>query len=351
MGRADSIPGRVAAAAAAFGEALAMQAKGEAGYARLTYREVAEGAEAAARGLVALGIKPGDRAVLLSENRPEWGVAYLAITGAGGTAVPLDAQLSDAEIANCVRHAGAELVITSGRFLERLTALAGQGLSASIIDLDGGPAALAFGALAERGAGTSLPEIPPDLPASILYTSGTTGTPKGVVLTHRNFLANAQSVLDFGLCRPDDTILALLPLHHVFPFMGNFLVPLLSGSCTVFLQSLKAPDLLACMQETGVTVLVGVPQLYAMLHRGLWEQVGRRPALARAAFRLLLTISDRLLPFSGERAGRLLFRQVHRRFGGRLRLLANGGAKLDPAVAADFRRLGFPVVEGYGLTE
>jgi len=351
VGRADSIPGRVAAAATAFGEALAMQAKGEAGYARLTYREVAEGAEAAARGLVALGIKPGDRAVLLSENRPEWGVAYLAITGVGGTAVPLDAQLSDAEIANCVRHAGAELVITSGRFLERLTALAGQGLSASIIDLDGGPGALAFGALAERGAGMPLPEIPADLPASILYTSGTTGTPKGVVLTHRNFLANAQSVLDFGLCRPDDTILALLPLHHVFPFMGNFLVPLLSGSCTVFLQSLKAPDLLACMQETGVTVLMGVPQLYAMLHRGLWEQVGRRPALARAAFRLLLTVSDRLLPFTGERAGRLLFRQVHRRFGGRLRLLVSGGAKLDPAVAADFRRLGFPVVEGYGLTE
>jgi long-chain acyl-CoA synthetase len=133
--------------------------------------------------------------------------------------------------------------------------------------------------------------------------------------------------------------------------MANFLVPLLSGSCTVFLQSLKAPDLLACMQETGVTVLVGVPQLYAMLHRGLWEQVGRRPALARAAFRVLLAVSDRLLPLTGERAGRFLFRQVHRRFGGRLRLMASGGAKLDPAVGADFRRLGFSVLEGYGLTE
>ncbi|MGH7407267.1 MAG: AMP-binding protein, partial [Candidatus Methylomirabilales bacterium] len=149
---ADTIPGRVAAAAATFGEALAMQAKGEAGYARLTYREVAERAAAAARGLVALGIKPGDRAVLLSENRPEWGVAYLAITGAAGTAVPLDPQLSDAEIANCARHAGAELVIASGRFLERLTALAGQGLPATVIDLDGGPGVLPFGALAERGA-------------------------------------------------------------------------------------------------------------------------------------------------------------------------------------------------------
>ncbi|HEU5394390.1 MAG TPA: AMP-binding protein [Candidatus Methylomirabilis sp.] len=351
VGGAETIPGRAAAAAAAFGDALAMQAKGEAGYVRLTYRELAARAAATARGLVALGLKPGDRAVLLSENRPEWGVAYLAITGAGGTAVPLDPHLSDAEIANCVRHAGAELVVTSGHFRERLAALAAQGLTASVLDLDGGPGALSLGALAERGAGALLPEVLADTPASILYTSGTTGTPKGVVLTHRNFLANAESVLGSIPPRRDDVFLSLLPLHHAFPFMANFLVPLLSGACTVFLQSLKAPDLLACMQETGVTILVGVPQLYAMLHRGLWEQIGRRPAPARAVFRLLLAASDRLLPLTGERAGRLLFRQVHRRFGGRLRIMASGGAKLDPAVAADFRRLGFQVLEGYGLTE
>jgi len=351
VGGPDHIPGRVAAAAEAFGDAVAMQAKGAAGYVRLSHREVAERAAAAARGLTALGLKPADRAILLSENRPEWGVAYLAITAAGGTAVPLDPQLTDSEIANCARHAGAGLVITSGRFRQRLAALAGQGLPTTLVDLDGGPGALSFAALTEQGAGTPLPEIPADLPASILYTSGTTGTPKGVVLTHGNFLANAQSVLDFGLCRPDDNLLVLLPLHHSFAFMANFLVPLLSGACTTYPESLKTPDLLSCMQETGVTVLVGVPQLYAMLHRGIWEQARRRPAPARAAFRLLLAVSGRLLPLTGERAGRLLFRQIHRRFGGRLRLLASGGAKLDAALAADFRRLGFPVLEGYGLTE
>lgn len=351
MGRLDTIPSRVATAAEAFGDAVAMQAKGASGYVRLTHREVSARAAAAAAGLVTRGLKPGDRVVLLSESRPEWGVAYLAITGAGGTAVPLDAQLTDPEIANCIRHAGAGIVIASDRFRERLAALAGQGLPLTRIDLDGGPGALAFDTLAASGAGSLLPDVAPDLPASILYTSGTTGTPKGVVLTHANFLANAESVLEIGLCRSDDNFLVLLPLHHSFAFMADFLVPLLSGARTTYPESLKTPDLLAAMQETGVTVLVGVPQLYTMLHRGLLEQVKRRPAPARAAFRFLLAASGRLLPVVGERAGRLLFPQVHRRFGGRLRILASGGAKLDPAVAADFRRLGFQVLEGYGLTE
>ncbi|MBI4392102.1 MAG: AMP-binding protein, partial [candidate division NC10 bacterium] len=234
MGRPHTIPGRVAAAAEAFGDAVAMQAKGAAGYVRLAHREVSARAAAAAAGLVARGLKPGDRVVLLSESRPEWGVAYLAITGAGGTAVPLDAQLTDPEIANCVRHAGAGTVIASGRFRERLAALASQGLPLTRVDLDGGPGALAFDALAPANAGGLLPDLAADLPASILYTSGTTGIPKGVVLSHANFLANAESVLKFGLSRPDDNFLVLLPLHHSFAFMADFLVPLLSGARTTY---------------------------------------------------------------------------------------------------------------------
>jgi long-chain acyl-CoA synthetase len=334
---------------------LALQIKEDAGYRHLVYGEVARQVRALAAAMVRVGLRPGDRVALVSENRPEWIVAYFAVTAAGGTAVPLDVQLSDDEIATVLEHAGCRIGIACGKQAARLLALNRERALSRVVDLDAGASEgrlLAFRAVLQDAAGAhavSLPTVTEDALASILYTSGTTGTPKGVMLTHANFLANTRSILDFGLVNADDNLLALLPLHHAFAFTVQ-LILLFAGARLTFPVSLKGPDLIACMQETGVTLLVGVPQLFYMLHKGIFDEMERRPVARRWLLRSLLRLSGALRP-RGINLGRIVFAPVHRKFGGRLRILASGGARLDPAIAGDFLALGFTMTEGYGLTE
>ena len=346
---------RFEAVAAAEPGRLALQIKEATVYRRLTYGEATRQARALAAALVRAGLVPGDRVALIGENRPEWAVAYFAVMAAGGTAVPLDVQLADAEVANVLRHAGCRAAIASGTHAARLLAAAAHDAPlAWIVDLDARAdreGTLAFhAALANPDlAHVPLPRTESDAPASILYTSGTTGTPKGVVLSHGNFLANVESVMKFRLINAQDNLLSVLPLHHAFAFTVQ-LILLFTGARITFPPSLKGPDLLACMRETGVTVLVAVPQLFYLLHKGIFDGIGKRPLLVRALLRFLLRLSGAVRP-GGINLGRLVFGQVHRRFGGKIRIMASGGARLDPVIARDFLALGFTLTEGYGLTE
>lgn len=335
---------------------LALQIREGAGYRRLTYGELARQARAAAAALLRAGVVPGDRVALVSENRPEWALAYFAVMAAGATAVPLDVQLSDGELHVVVKHAGCRMAIASGKQAVRMLAVRGPGEAPlRVLDLDAERSADRTLSLREilqhheEGTTSSLPPVGEDALASILYTSGTTATPKGVMLSHGNFLGNARSVMEFGLVNAQDNLLGLLPLHHAFPFMVQ-LILLYAGARITFPASLKGPDLLACMRETGATLLVGVPQLFFMLHKGIFDEIGRRPLPARALFTGLLRLSGALRPL-GLNLGRILFAPVHRRFGGRVRILCSGGARLDPVIARDFLALGFTMTEGYGLTE
>jgi long-chain acyl-CoA synthetase len=347
---------RFEAVAAGQPDQPAFLVKEAAGYRLQTYGEVARHVRALAIALAKAGLQPQDRVALVSENRPEWMVAYLAVVAAGATAVPLDVQLSDGEMANVLRHSVCRMAVASGKQTPRLGSLpTGAKAPGLVVDLDAvesGDRSLSYQNLLREYAGAvapALPEVGEEALASILYTSGTTGTPKGVMLSHGNFLANAQSVLDFGLMNPNDNLLVLLPLHHAFSFILQVIL-LFAGARLTFPPSLKAPDLLACMQETGVTLLVGVPQLFYLLHKGIFDGIGRRPLLVRLVLRKLLRLSGLLRP-RGVNLGRIVFAAIHRRFGGRIRIMASGGARLDPAIARDFLALGFTLTEGYGLTE
>ena len=334
---------------------LALQIKEATGYRRVTYGEAVLQARALAAALLQAGVEGGDRVALISENRPEWTVAYLGVAAAGAIAVPLDVQLSDGELANVFRHAGCRMAIASEKQAPRILCVGGGGAALHVVDLDAETSAdrtIAFKAVLRdmrNPAGMSLPTVGDDALASILYTSGTTGTPKGVMLSHGNFLANARSILELDLVNAQDNLLALLPLHHAFPFIVQ-LVVLCAGAHLTFPASLKGSDLVSCMQETGVTVIVGVPQLFYMLHRGIFDEIGRRPLPVRWLLKSLLALSETLRPL-GMNFGRIVFAPVHRKFGGHLRFLCSGGARLDPVIARDFLALGFTMTEGYGLTE
>ncbi len=351
---AQTIPVQFFEAVTLFRDRVAFQIKRDGQYVRWTYGDVEDQARCLATFLLQLEITPGDRVALFSENRPEWCVAYLGIVVSGATAVPLDAQLDTQEVENLLCHSESRAIIVSETELAKVHELIAR-LSPRpeiiLLDEKALPGIHTLSEILQNTENVTLPSPPPEAIASILYTSGTTGIPKGVMLSHSNFLSNSSAVRDLQVFGPEDNVLALLPLHHVYPFMSTFLVPLLLGARVTFLQSLKPPDLLECMQETEVTILVAVPQLLSLLHRGVFQEVKKRARPIRLLFNVLLGFAGGARQNFGINAGRLLFTQIHRRFGGRLRILTSGGAKLDPTVGRDFYRLGFTVLEGYGLTE
>lgn len=338
---------KIQEAAARYPDHIAVQMKTGDGYVRYVYRDLMNSVASAARALSGLGIEKGDRVGLLSENRPEWMIAYLSTVSLGAVIVPLDAQYTEGEVALLLADSGAKAVFVSAETRPKLPA--GAALAVISFDQDG---PRQFSGMMTAHPGSVLPPAPAaGDPAAILYTSGTTGDPKGVMLSHGNLASNCGSVLSLNLVDEKDNLLCLLPLHHTYPAMACILVALSIGATSTILNSLKGPDILACIQETGVTVLVGVPQLFAGLRRAIFEGINKKPAPVRALVSLLLRTNGLLRKTLGLNIGKSLFREVHARFGSRFRLAASGGARLEPDVYTDMTNLGFTVIEGYGLTE
>ncbi len=348
----DIIPEAFLALTAVATDRVVMQVKENKVYRRHTYEEVSKQVHEFSNSLIAHGLRPGHRVALVAENRPEWVIAYLSILTAGATAVPLDMQMPREQLFSFIAASNSRFVFISAKTEALIQELP---VSINVVNMDPttNPHQLSMKDLMTPGRQKSalVIKVDPDDVASLLYTSGTTKQPKGVLLTHRNFMANAKAIIEKELAGPEDNFLVMLPLHHAYPFMVAFLVPILLGARMTFLQSLKGPDLVQCIHETGITIAVGVPQIFAMIRRAIYEELGRRPAVSRWLFTRLTSLSDLVKTYSGWNPGRFLFAPIHRRFGPSLRLLCSGGAKLDPQVSTDLDNLGFTIREGYGLTE
>ncbi|MFI5295015.1 MAG: AMP-binding protein [Thermodesulfovibrionales bacterium] len=322
------------------------------GWKTLTYRGFANGVAALASYLVRLGLKRGGKVAIISENRPEWCAAYLATVLAGGVAVPIDAQLGPDEVGNLLKDCGADIVFHSQKTLVHIGAHLiniSEALQKSIALLDFDSTRYES-ALREKSS-PALPETGPDDVASIIYTSGTTGNPKGVVLTHSNFCSDAEALIGAGIVSPEDNVLSVLPLHHTYAFMCTFLVPLFLGASITYPASLKGPDLMSAIKDRGVSVLIGVPQLLAMIRNGIFGKIEALPAPASFVLLKILRLSGFLRERAGINIGRIFFASAHRALGPKFRFFGSGGARLDPAVMKDLEALGFMVLEGYGLTE
>jgi long-chain acyl-CoA synthetase len=203
--------------------------------------------------------------------------------------------------------------------------------------------------LAERA--TELPTLDPRAPASLLYTSGTTGAPKGVPLSHGNILSNLNGLLDARLAGPRDRVLLPLPLHHAYAFTVGCLGCLASGATLVLPAGISGPEIVRALQLEQVTMVIGVPRLYESILAGIRARVASQGRRTAVWFERLLALSLWLRRALGVRVGRVLFRALHRSLGGGLRVLASGGAQLDPELAWDLEGLGWEVLTGYGLTE
>ncbi len=334
-------------AAVRYPDHIAVQMKVGDRYERYTYRELIKAIASVSRSLSQRGISRGDRLVLLSENRVEWMIAYLAILSLGAVAVPLDAQLTDKEVRLLVAYSDAKAVFVSDQTRQKI--LRDSGLL--IIGFDEGEETAFSNFLAAYPSAAFPTASDAREFAALLYTSGTTGDPKGVMLSQGNLASNCASCIKLKIVQPDDNMLLILPLHHTYPSMACMLLPFSVGATVTILNSIKGPDILACMKETNVSILLGVPQLYSGMRRAVFDGIQKKSALVRIFIKLLLTLNGQLRLRLGVNVGKVLFSKVHAQFGPSFRLFASGGARLDADVYTDMTRLGFTIIEGYGLTE
>ncbi len=295
------------------------------------------------RRLLEYGLLPGDRVAICGENNPEWGLTYLSLMRAGLTAVPLDPQLSGEDVWAAARYAKTRLVCAGPSLHEKIVKVRGE----SDVDVVCMSEPFVPPAGASRDREPDPVTVDDTAIASILFTSGTTVNPKAVPLTHRNLISNATAMLRVQPIHPSDEMLSLLPIHHVFEFTGGFLVPMVCGATVTYVEQLKGAAILTAMQATSTTIMLAVPRLLKMFHDSIENGVAAKAFPVRLLFRMLGLMSD----WSGHHLGRRLFGSVHRQFGGHVRMLVSGGSSLDPHLFRSFSRMGFPVYEGYGLTE
>jgi long-chain acyl-CoA synthetase len=346
--------------AARFPDRIAFRQKTADGYAELSYAEVHDRALGVAAGLLALHLKPGARAAILSENRPEWVIAYLGILLAGGVAVPLDPQISPEEWKRLLDDSEAQFVFVSGLHHARLRgALQDSLLANRLICFDplGGDrdARSELGGLVEWARSLQpAPALPP-VDASdllvIIYTSGTTGKPKGVMLTQENIMSEIVGALSLIRADEKDSLLCLLPLQHVFASVINVLLPLYLGARVHFVDTLRRSEILEELRSGQISILATVPQFFYLFHDRIKDELSRKPAAVRRLFQAMRIFNRFCLRVLRLNLGKLLFKKVHESFGASLRLFVSGGSAFDPAVAQEFFDMGFTILQGYGLTE
>jgi long-chain acyl-CoA synthetase len=342
-----------------FPDRVAFRLKTPDGYREINYREVDRQARGVALGLAGMGLRPGARIAILSENRSEWVFAYLGTFLAGGTAVPLDTQISPAEWRRLLDDSGAQVAFVSGHLLPRLReAVQDSPLVGKLICFDDVPGdhdvRSELSGLVEWGLALNpapiLPGARPDDWVVLIYTSGTTGHPKGVMLTQGNIVAELTGITRIVQVDENDALLCLLPLQHVLASVINVLLPLGIGAQVVFIDTLKRAEILEALEAGGVTILLTVPQFFYLFYDQIQEELNRRSFVTRRLFGALLTLNRTGIRL-GINLGRFFFGRIHERFGERMRLFVSGGSAFDPKVARFFSDLGFTVLQGYGLTE
>jgi long-chain acyl-CoA synthetase len=322
-----------------------------------TYAELRQMAESIGRWLAERKLPLGSRVAIFADNHPRWVAAYLGVIASGGIAVPLDTAFDAAQVAKLLKDSGSSLLFCDGKHL-KVAKEAGSESAIGIVLLDAQKAGEGSRAtqanldtILAAGSGEFVPAASAeDAVASLLYTSGTTADPKGVMLTHSNLMGEVEAVFSWANLGSDDAVLGVLPLFHVLSQMANLLLPLVKGVRVVYLETLNTTELLRALSERKISAFAVVPQFFYLIHERIFKEVAQRGKLAQSILRVLMAFTVFGRRF-GVNLGKVFFGKIHRTFGDRMRYLVTGGSRFDPQIALDFHALGIDVLQAYGLTE
>jgi long-chain acyl-CoA synthetase len=320
-----------------------------------TYADLRELATRAAAFFAASGIKAGDRVMLFSHNAPEWGMTYFGVLKAGATCIPVDPESSTEEVINFARAGDASGIVISARLDEEqpelrkklkvagLTSVKVWTFDEVFVMPDQETEDQRIALLPQRAHAQSV--------ASLIFTSGTTGRPKGVMLSHRNLTSMVSMLASIFDMDTSDGVLSVLPLHHTFEFSTGFLTPLSRGAQITYLPELTSEHLARAIKNGHVTGMVGVPALWELLHRRIKTRLHERGKYVGETVDLLIKFNAWLRDKTPLNLGQVMFYPIHEGMGGRIRYFISGGSALNEALQRDFQGLGFTILEGYGLTE
>ncbi|MGI8836684.1 MAG: AMP-binding protein, partial [Pyrinomonadaceae bacterium] len=319
-----------------------------------TYADLGELATRAAGYLASEGIKPGDRVMLVSHNAPEWGMSYFGVLKTGASCIPVDAESTTDEIVNFARAGEAAGIIISQKLNEEHSdlreRLSNEGLSVSIWTFDQ-VFALPDEATEDERIALLPAKVTTQTVASLIFTSGTTGQPKGVMLSHRNLTSMVSMLSSVFDMSTKDGVLSVLPLHHTFEFSTGFLTPLSRGAQITYLPELTGEALARAIKNGHVTGMVGVPALWELLHRRIKNRLYENSDWIGKAADAMIKANAWLRDRVSLNLGPILFYPIHEGMGGRIRYFVSGGSALSEKLQKDFQGLGFTILEGYGLTE
>jgi len=325
----------------------------------ITFSELYSMVEQAACGLAALGLKPvEDKLAVVGDNRPEWAVSYLAAACTGIACIPVDRDLRETEIYHILYLSGAKALVGDARHIEMVQEIQDKLPSLTTLismdsqDTNGGVTGFeqlkALGKARIESAENDFLQrrVTPEHLLSILFTSGTMGNSKGVMLTHRNVASNMQDAVSWVSLTSEDRFLSVLPMHHSYECTHGFLLPIYQGALISYAENLRriAENLL----ETKSTAMLGVPALWHAIYKKIEAGMAQKGVWKVNAAKRIAGFSEKVL---GRNIRRRVFSKVHEAFGGSLRILISGGAAIDPRVARGFRELGLTFLQGYGLTE
>ncbi|HYV24830.1 MAG TPA: AMP-binding protein, partial [Pyrinomonadaceae bacterium] len=316
-----------------------------------TYADLRELSIRAAAFFASQDIRSGNRVMLFSHNAPEWGMTYFGVLRAGATCIPVDPESSTEEVVNFARAGEASGIVISKRLKEERSSLPEQLKAAGLDQVRLWTFDEVFEMPDEETEAERVALLPQRVTAqsvaSLIFTSGTTGRPKGVMLSHRNLTSMVSMLSSVFDMDTNDGVLSVLPLHHTFEFSTGFLTPLSRGAQITYLDELNSENLAKAIKNGHVTGMVGVPALWELLHRRIHTRLHERSKLVGDAADFLIKINAWLRDKTPLNLGQMIFYPIHEGLGGRIRYFISGGSALNEKVQRDFQGLGFTILEGY----
>ena len=332
-----------------YGEKIAYKIRQENGYKEITHNEVRKMVDGLGTKLIDMGLKD-KRIAVIGENRYEWEIAYLSIVCGTGTVVPLDKSLPENELESLIERSKAEAIICSQKYVEilkktKLKYIISMDLENDNDGIISQKRLISEGIQLVKSGNTSFTnaKIDNEKMSIMLFTSGTTSISKAVALSHKNICSNLMDISSILDVNSSDVFLSFLPLHHVFECTVGFLFSLYVGAETVFCDGIRhIPENLA---EYKVSVMASVPAIYERLFKIIKKHLEKQGKVEQ-----ILKDEEKYKDSSMEKK-KEVFKEIHDLLGGNIKLFISGAASLDPSIEEKFRRLGFNMVQGYGLTE